>query len=137
MHLGNYVRREKLGRNFITGTGFIISTNPDTALAPDTAFVSTERLNLISKREGYFPGVPDLTVEGISPNDRYSEVGEKVKLWLQHGTRMVIVLDPRTETLKVYRSLGDMQTLTKEDTLEGGDVVPGWTLSLGEPFATL
>ena len=137
MHLGNYIRREKLGRSFTTGTGFVISTNPDTVLAPDIAFVSTKRLNLISRREGYFPGVPDLAVEVISPNDRYSEVEGKVKLWLQHGTRMVIVLDPRTETLKVYRSPSDVQILTRENTLKGGDVVPGWTLSLAELFATL
>ena len=137
LSLASHVKINRLGKVYLAETGFIVSREPDTVLAPDAAFVSNERLNLISRREGYFPGVPDLAVEVISPNDRYSEVEGKVKLWLQHGTRMVIVLDPRTETLKVYRSPSDVQILTRENTLKGGDVVPGWTLSLAELFATL
>ncbi len=135
--LMTYVRTKELGRVYAAETGFIIATEPDTVLAPDVAFVSTQRLQLISRREGYFPSVPDLAVEVVSPNDRYSEVEEKVRLWLQYGTRMVIIVDPRTETLKVYRSPSDVQILTREDTLEGGDIVPGWTLSLAELFANL
>ncbi len=137
LSLGNHVKANRLGKVYLAETGFTVSREPDTVLAPDVAFVSTERLNLIHRREGYFPGVPDLAVEVISPSDRYSEVEEKVKSWLQHGTRMVIVVDPRTETLKVYRSPSDVQILTREDTLECGDVIPGWTLSLAELFATL
>lgn len=137
LSLGHYVKANKLGKVYAAETGFIVSTNPDTVLAPDTAFVSTERLNLISRREGYFPGVPDLAVEVISPNDRYSEVEEKVKLYLERSTPMVIIVDPRTETLKVYRSPNEVQILTQEDTLEGGEVVPGWTLSLSDLFASL
>ena len=136
-YLTIYVLENKLGETFAAETGFIVSTNPDTVLAPDVAFVSNERLGLIEREEGYFPGVPDLVTEVISPNDRYSEVEEKVRLWLQYGTRMVIVTDPRTQTVKVYHSSHDVRVLTKEDTLEGDDVVPGWTLSLSELFATL
>lgn len=135
--LGTYVREERLGQVFAAGTGFFIATGPDTVCAPDISFVTTERLNLITEKEGFFPGSPDLAVEVSEPHERYSEVEEKVKVWLQHGTRMVLVLDPRTETLKVYRSPSDVQILTREDTLEGGDVVPGWTLFLAELFANL
>lgn len=135
--LTTYVQAQKLGRVYAAETGFTVSTNPDTVLAPDVAFVSTERLSLISRREGYFPGVPDLAVEVISPNDRYSEVEEKVRLYLGRSTPMVVIVDPRTETLKVYRSPNEVQILTKEDTLEGGEVVPGWTLSLSDLFANL
>ena len=137
LSLGSHVKANRLGRVYLAETGFTVSKKPDTVLAPDAAFVSTERLALATRKEGYFPGVPDLAVEVISPSDRYSEVEEKVRLWLQYGTRMVIVVDPRTQTLKVYRSPHDIQVLTKEDTLEVDDVIPGWTLSLAELFATL
>ncbi len=135
--LGTYAREKSLGQVYAAGTGFFVATNPDTVCAPDISFVTTKRLNLITKNEGFFPGSPDLAVEVAEPHERYSEVEEKVRLWLQHGARMVIVVDLRTETLEVYRSPHDIQVLTKEDTLEVEDVVPGWTLSLAELFATL
>lgn len=135
--LGIHVKEERLGQVYAAGTGFFISTNPDTVCAPDVSFVTTERLNLITKKEGFFPGSPDLAVEVTEPHEHYNEVEEKVRLWLQYSTRMVIVIDPHTETLKVQRSPNDVQILTKEDTLEVDDVIPGWTLSLAELFATL
>ena len=85
---------------------------------------------------GYWPVAPDLVIEVISPNDRYTEVKEKVATWLAHGTRMVIVADPRHRTVEVHRSPTDVRHLTVGDTLDGGDVVPGWTVPLRELFAT-
>ena len=137
LSLGQHVKAKQLGKVYAAETGFLLTTNPDTVRAPDVAFVSTERLNLITRTEGFFPGPPDLAVEVVSPGDLYSEVEEKVKGWLGSGARSVIVADPRTKTVKVHCGLNDIQTLTQEDTLDGGEVVPGWTLPLAELFSTL
>ena len=81
-------------KSVAASTGFIIDTAPDTVRAPDVSFVSRERAEATAEERGFFPGAPDLAVEVISPNDRYSEIEEKVSDWLRAGTQMVVVIDP-------------------------------------------
>ena len=85
--------------------------------------------------EKFWPGAPDLAVEVISPSDNYTEVEERVVDWLQAGTRMVVVVNPRQRRVMVHRAHSDVQVLGEGDTLEGGDVVPGWRLTIAELFA--
>ncbi len=103
--------------------------------APDVAFVSAERLREVASSPGYFPGPPDLAVEIVSPNDRHSEVEEKVEMWLRYGVRMVVTLNPQTRTATVYRSLDSIWMIRGQGRLEGEDVIPGWELPLAEPFS--
>jgi len=132
--LAQYVEAQGLGEVYAAETGFQLSWDPDTVLAPDVAFASRQRLEEVGEVEGYWPGAPDLAVEVISPNDRYTEVEEKVLKWLDAGTRVVVVLNPRHRTVTVYRSRTDITILTEEDTLDGQDVVPGWTVPIKELF---
>lgn len=83
---------------------------------------------------GFFPGAPDLTVEIVSPSDRYSQVEEKVADWLEAGTVAVMVVDPRRRAVKVHRSLADASILTDTDILSIEDVVPGWQMPVAEIF---
>ena len=132
--LGNHVRARDLGAVCAAETGFKIGTKPDTVRAPDAAFVARERLEAAGDVEGYWPGAPDLAVEVVSPNDRFSEVEEKVEAWLAAGTRMVIFGNPRGKTVTVRLSEKEARILSGDDAVEGGDVVPGWTLPLPENF---
>ena len=129
--LAQYVEENGLGETYAAETGFIIDTAPDTVRAPDASFVAKERAGALDA-EGFFPGAPDLAIEVVSPNDRPVEVEKKALDWLHAGTRMVIVLDPRNRTATLYRGLDEVQTLTRADTIDGGDVVPGWTLPLAD-----
>ena len=88
----------------------------------------------VTSKTGFFPGPPDLAAEIISPNDRYSEVEEKVELWLRYGVWMVITLDPQTRTATVYRGLEDIRMILGDGRLEGGEVVPSWALLLKRLF---
>ena len=132
--LGGYVRANDLGRTYVADTGYLISSDPDTVRAPDVAFISRERLEEIGETDGYWPGAPDLVVEVISPNDRYTEVEEKVAEWLEAGAGMVIVVNPRRRSVRVHRSLSDVIDLAEGDVIDGADVVPGWTLPISEIF---
>ena len=107
---------------------------PDHVLAPDFAFISNERLNEIGESDGFAQGAPDIAVEVISPNDRYTEVEEKVEDWLNAGCRAVIVVNPRRQTVNLHRSPTDVTTLTESDTLEISDIVPGWRMPIGAIF---
>lgn len=132
--LDRYVDENDLGVVFAAETGFRVASSPDTVLAPDVAFVRLERIEAVGNVEGYWPGAPDLAVEVISRHDLYTEVEEKVIAWLDAGVRMVVVVNPRKRTVTVYRSLSVITILTAHDSLDGGDVVPGWSLPLAAIF---
>ncbi|MCC7106621.1 MAG: Uma2 family endonuclease [Chloroflexi bacterium] len=133
--LGNFVQRERLGEVAGTDVGFILTTNPDTVRAPDVAFVRAERIReLRAPQTGYWPGAPDLAIEVISPNDLYTEVDEKVADLLEHGTRLVFVVNPRRHTVSVHRPGQPVTILAESDLLNGEDVVPGWSLPIADIF---
>jgi Uma2 family endonuclease len=129
-----YVENHNLGATFAAETGFKIGSNPDTVRAPDAAFVSKERYEEVGPTAKFWPGAPDLAVEVVSPGDSYSEVQDKVFDWLEAGARMVVVADPRKRVATVYRSLSEIRVLTEQDALDGGDVVPGWSVSVKAIF---
>ena len=133
--LGNHVTAHALGAVYAAETGYRLAKDPDTVRAPDASFVRQEREEAMEEIEGYLPGAPDLAVEVISPSDSYSEVAEKVMEWLDAGTRMVVVVDPRKRTLTLYRSRDEIRVLTEADVLDGADVVPGWRVAVKDLFA--
>ena len=132
--LFTFVSANKFGRAYSSNTGFLLERDPDYVLAPDAAFVRQERVDAVGEERGYFPGAPDLVVEVISPSDRYADVDDKVKEWLNAGVLMVVVVNPRDCTVQVHTP-DTVVTLTEADTLDGGDVVPGWRLPVADIFA--
>ena len=132
--LSNHVTAKSLGTVFGADGGFLLERDPDTVRAPDVGFVRRERLEETGLVDGYWPGPPDLAVEVISPNDLYREVAEKVEEWLNGGTRMVVVADPRRRVATVHRPGRESVTLAEGEVLDGDDVVPGWRLVVGDLF---
>ena len=132
--LGPYVHNHQLGIVVTAETGFRLASDPDTVRAPDVAFVSRSRAEDTGDELGFFAGAPDLALEVVSPNDSYTEVESKALLWLEAGSKAVVVLDPGPRTLTVYRSRSDIVILTGDDILDLQDVVTGWTLPLRELF---
>jgi Uma2 family endonuclease len=132
--LAQYVRAHGLGRVYAAETGFLLTTEPDTVRAPDVAFVRQERVLAAGRVSGYWPGAPDLAVEVISPNDTYTEVEDKVAVWLEHGARLVLVVDSRRRTVAVHCPGRPRRLLTEHDVLDGENVVPGWTLPVRDLF---
>ncbi|MXY45940.1 MAG: Uma2 family endonuclease [Chloroflexi bacterium] len=131
--LSNHVFDNELGETYLAETGFVIERNPDTVLAPDVAFVRKEREEAARDVSGYFPGPPDIAVEVISIHDRLTEITAKVALYLEAGTLMVIVVNPRNRTVQVHTPDG-VTALTEGDTLDGGDVLPGWNMPVADIF---
>lgn len=114
--------------------GFRLRRHPDTVRAPDAAFIAQDRLPAGRRHRGYFEGAPDLTVEVVSPEDRPAEVRAKVREWLEAGARLVWVLWPETRTVSVYPAHGDARDLGEADSLDGGDVLPGFSCRVGDLF---
>ena len=132
--LAQHVESQNLGNVYAAETGFQLASNPDTVRAPDVAFVRQERVAEAGEVRGFWPGAPDLAVEVVSPGDTYAEVEDKVLDWLDAGTLMVAVVNPRQRTVTIYRSRADIVILTRDDLLDGNNVVPGWILPIRELF---
>ena len=132
--LAQHVESQNLGNVYAAETGFQLASNPDTVRAPDVAFVRQERVAEAGEVRGFWPGAPDLAVEVVSPGDTYAEVEDKVLDWLDAGTLMVAVVNPRQRTVTIYRSRADIVILTQDDLLDGNNVVPGWILPIRELF---
>ena len=132
--LGNHVESRDLGRIFAAETGFTLERDPDTMRAPDAAFVARHRLPQGELPDGFLELAPDLAVEVVSPSDNSRQVREKADGWLLAGTRLVWVINPAARAAMVYRSPDDVQPLTEEDSLDGEDVVPGFSCPLRELF---
>ncbi len=121
----------RLGVVVAAETGFTLFRNPDTVRAPDVGYVSRGRVpDPLPK--GFAEMAPDLAVEVLSPDDRPGEVLEKVADWIKAGCRLVWVLDPERRLARVYRADGSEAQITPEESLEGDDVLPGFTQPLGE-----
>lgn len=133
--LGPHVRKHRLGAMATAEASYRLSADPDTLRVPDVSFVRQERIDLVGDTEGYWPGAPDLAVEVVSPNDRYSEVSAKVDEYLAAGTSMVVLVDPRNRKVVVFRASGAPLELMEDDVLDGEDVVPGWRLPVRDIFA--
>ena len=131
--LGQHVRAHRLGKVYAAETGYLLARNPDTVRAADVSFIRRERLT--PRQPGYRALAPDLVAEVISPSDRPRDVAAKVQDWLAAGTRMVLLVDPPERTVTVFRPQVPPVVLTEADTLDGGDVVPGWQLPLRVLFA--
>ena len=132
--LHTHVRRGRLGRVGGTDGGVVVRRNPDTVREPDVFFVSAERLPLDDQSDGYLEVAPELVVEIISPNDSQDDVDEKTQVWLSLGVLMVVEVYPRTRTIVVHRPGVPAVTLTGDDALDGGDVLPEFSLPLSEIF---
>ena len=133
--LGEHATKHDLGVVCTADAGFRLQQNPDTVRAPDVAFVSKERILTEGKPEKYWPGAPDLAVEVVSPNDRFDEVMEKVEEYLEAGTRLVWVAQPRLQLVLACRPGDEIKIYHKDDELSGEDVLPGFLCHVKDLFA--
>ena len=131
--IGSYARERGLGI-VVTETGFLLSVEPPTVRGPDLAFLARESLPSKLPSSGFWRVAPDLAVEVVSPSNTAAEIREKVLEYLASGSRLVWVVDPATRSVSCYRSRRDISLLTEDDTLEGGEVLPGFRFSVAELF---
>jgi Uma2 family endonuclease len=129
-----HVFPKKMGQLFIAEGGFIVAHGPDSVLAPDVAFVRERARIAAVASTGSIPYAPDLAVEVESPSNRIGEMLTKVGIYLSGGTEAVWLVRPNHRTVTVFRPGMPERILTEGDSLDGGDVVPGFRLSLTDLF---
>jgi Uma2 family endonuclease len=127
-----YLRQDKRGRASVEG-GFRLQRSPAIVRSPDVSFVEAARLEGVSTR-GFIEGAPTLAVEIVSPGDLWSEVEDKVRLYLDKGSHAVWIVDPQTQTIEVRTTQAAPQIHHVDDTLNGGDILPGFQLLVKDIF---
>ena len=133
IRLGHFVQSHDLG--LISGEHGGYRFDVGEMRQPDFAFVHRNRLP-----GGKYPRmpvgniIPNLCVEVLSPSNTRKEMKLKRELYFKAGVELVWMVDPDLETIDVYTSETDFTTLTTADTLDGGTLIPGFTLSVAEIF---
>jgi Uma2 family endonuclease len=133
--LSYFVAEHKLGSVAVGEVGLYTRRNPDTVRGVDVIFISHQRLAQASP-ESYLDIAPELAVEIVSPSDRWSEVMDKLEEYFSIGVLMVWIVDPRKRQIHVYSSPTEVIRLQVGDTLDGGDILPGFTLPVADLFPT-
>ena len=131
--LADHVEPSEFGWAFPAETGFVLFADRETVRSPDAAVVSRDRF--AEPPDSFVPLAPDLAVEVLSPSDRMADALAKVAMYPQAGTSLVWLVDPKTRTVVVFRSEMNPVTLGESDTLDGGDVLPGFSVPVAEIFA--
>ena len=131
--LADHVEPSEFGWAFPAETGFVLFDDRQIVRSPDAAVVLRNRLTELP--DSFVPMAPDLAVEVLSPSDRMADALAKVAMYLQAGTPLVWLVNPATRTVVVFRSEMDPVTLAGSDILDGGDVLPGFSVPIAEIFA--
>ena len=130
-----YLRDHPIGRAFTDNAGFrlpIPDAEDDTVRSPAAAFVSFERMRDVPV--GFAPVAPDLAVEVLSPGDTVRDLDERMDDYFAAGTRAVWVIDPDRRTVAQHATTAPTRRLRERDTLDGADVVPGFTMPVRALF---
>ena len=120
-------------------TGFIAESSagfflPDTSMrSPDAAWISHERWNALTEeqRKGFAYIAPDFVVELASPSDSISQLKIKMESWRNNGVKLSWLIDPKAETVFIYRIDGTVSKVEGfNHTLSGEDILPGFEFRL-------
>lgn len=132
-----FVRLHKLGICGGEAGGIKTESDPDTVRAPDFTFISNARLPAGGLPRRFYPTAPDLVVEVMSPSDRTGNLLRKIEEYLAAGTRLAWLILPDERSAIIFHQDRAPITLSGSATLDGEDVLPGFTLPLAELWTGL
>ncbi|MBN9121608.1 MAG: Uma2 family endonuclease [Planctomycetes bacterium] len=105
---------------------------------PDVSFTNWDRLpDRRVPSDPILDLAPDLAVEVLSEGNTREEMERKLKEYFHSEVRLVWYVDPRKRTVHVYTSPDDATELGAGDTLDGGDVLPGFSVEVDRLFDQL
>ncbi len=128
-----YAKQTNRGKASSGEVGIYIRRNPDTVRAADILFISNERW-VRRGSSAYLDVAPELVVEILSPEDRWSDVTAKLADYFSIGVGVVWVVDPKLRRVFAYRSLTDVRQFTEEQALADEELLPGFSFPLAELF---
>jgi Uma2 family endonuclease len=125
--------RTGLGQVFVELRCIFGPPGRERAFVPDLVYIAKERLTA----DLYHRAAPDLAVEVLSPDQDMTRFLDKIQFYLLNGVRLVWVFDPEKATVVVLMPGQEAVVLASGATLDGGDVLPDFSVALDDMFARL
>ena len=132
--LRDWVKSDGNGIGFDSSTVFILPNG--SRRSPDGAWLQLKRWqNLTSEQQDGFPPIaPDFIIELVSPSDiknqRYQDLQAKMLEYLDNGVRLGWLINPQAKIVEIYRLGEGVEILENPQTLQGENVLPGFSLDL-------
>jgi Uma2 family endonuclease len=126
----SWSRSNKSGIAFDSSTGFKLPNGADRS--PDAAWIPLEKWqNLTEKeRQRFVPLCPDFVIELRSKTDSLKSLQDKMKEYIENGTRLGWLINPQDKQVEIYRQGKEVEILDYPQTLSGEDVLLGFVLDL-------
>jgi Uma2 family endonuclease len=127
-----WARMDGRGKTFGPSVQFLL---PDgSGRSPDAAWVSNDRLSLLSKQERrqFLRVVPEFVVEVMSPSDRLAAAQKKMRLWAANGVELGWLIDGDARRVYVYRGTSEARIVADSESISGEGPVDGFVLQLEE-----
>jgi Uma2 family endonuclease len=134
--IGSYVEDHDLGLVTSAEGGFVIFPDRQTLLAPDVGFIRKHRVPPEEEHDRFPRLAPDLAVEVLSPSARMASALGKVSMYLEAGVELVWLVDPVKRTVIVFAGEENPVMLGEDDILEGGNVLPGFSIRVADLLGT-
>jgi len=106
--------------------GFVLPNGA--RLAPDASWTSRNRFR-------QRPLCPQFVIELLSPTDRLKKADAKMQEWLANGVELGWLIDPRSQSVTIYRPHQDPEVRTGVDSIHGEGPIAGFTLNLAPVWA--
>lgn len=134
-YLSNFIRDAETPLGIVLlNVGYVVRyADCESVRAVDVSFIRRERLPA-ELPEAFPDFAPDLAIEVVEPNDRYSEVAERIEELLQAGAGVYWVVDLQRRKVDVYHPNGLLHKVHESEVLTCEDLLPGFELPLKTLF---
>ncbi|MCH8045335.1 MAG: Uma2 family endonuclease [Planctomycetes bacterium] len=130
----SFLDQHNLG--IVLGEAGTLRILPEQVRIADVAFIRWERFPNGKLPHEPVPALaPDLAIEVLSKGNTEPEMHRKLRDYFAAGVRLVWYIDPESQTATAYTAADQSTAIGRDGVLDGGDVLPGFTLSLTELFA--
>ncbi len=128
--LANWTDTNGKGIAFDSSTGFKLPNGADRS--PDASWIPLEKWKNLTpqQRQKFLPLCPDFVIELRSPTDSLKTLQNKMKEYLENGTKLGWLINPKTKQIEIYRQEKEVEILDHPTTLSGEDVLPDFVLAL-------
>jgi Uma2 family endonuclease len=121
---------QNLGEYFDSSTGYELPNGANRS--PDASFLRQDKWEALTpeQREGFIPLCPDFVVELRSKTDTLKDLRTKMQEYIDNGTQLGWLIDPKNKRVEIYRAGQVMEVLENPSALSGEEVLPSFTLSM-------
>ncbi len=127
--IATYLETHDLGQ--VMGADGPLKILPGKVKLPDVSFIGWHRFPKERLGRRPIPAlVPDLVIEVLSDTNTKREMDRKLRQYFQAGVSLVWYIDPETRSARAFTSPTDVTQLDQDGLLDGGQVLPGFQLSL-------